>query len=81
MSKLAIDGGSKVRVTPMPARGLLGGEERAAALAMFDDAIASGVAFGYNGPQEERYSKEFAELLGGGFADGVNSGTNALSCG
>jgi dTDP-4-amino-4,6-dideoxygalactose transaminase len=80
MSKLAIDGGSKVRNNPMPARGLLGETERAAALAMFDEAIASGVAFGYNGPQEERYGKEFAELLGGGFADGVNSGTNALFC-
>jgi dTDP-4-amino-4,6-dideoxygalactose transaminase len=33
---------------------------------------------GYNGPQEEAYCAEFAAMQGGGFADGVNSGTNAV---
>ena len=78
--KLAIDGGSKVRQTPFPARGLIGAEERSAALALFDQAIASGNAFGYGGPGEQQYDKDFAAYLGGGFADAVNSGSNALYC-
>ncbi len=80
MSTLAIDGGPKVRYQPMPARGLLGETEKAAAVALFDAAIASGNAFGYNGPSEQQYEKDFVELMGGGFADAVNSGTNALFC-
>ena len=80
MSKLAIDGGPKVRQTPFPARGLIGPEEREAALALFDQAIATGNAFGYGGPAEQQYDKDFAAYLGGGFADAVNSGTNAVYC-
>jgi dTDP-4-amino-4,6-dideoxygalactose transaminase len=34
--------------------------------------------FGYQGVQEEAFCKEFAQFLGGGYADGVNSGTNAV---
>ncbi|MBN2450724.1 MAG: DegT/DnrJ/EryC1/StrS family aminotransferase [Lentisphaeria bacterium] len=78
--ELAIDGGPKVRETPFPPRALLGEAERAAALALFDQAIASGQAFGYNGPPEQQYEKDFAAFMGGGFADAVNSGTNALYC-
>ena len=80
MSNLAIAGGPKVRQTPFPARGLIGPEERAAALALFDQAIASGHAFGYGGPAEQQYDQDFAAYLGGGFADAVNSGTNAVYC-
>ena len=80
MSTLAIDGGPKTRTTPMPVRGLLGEAEKAAAVAMFDAAIASGNAFGYNGPSEQQYERDFAETMGGGFADAVNSGTNAVFC-
>ncbi len=80
MTKLAIDGGSKTRNRPMPSRGLIGAEEKAAAMKLFDEAIASGNAFGYNGACEQAYEKEFAALLGGGFADAVNSGTNAVFC-
>ena len=80
MSTLAIAGGPQVRPTPFPARGLLGPEERAAALALFDQAIASGNAFGYGGPAEQQYDKDFAAYLGGGYADAVNSGTNAVYC-
>jgi len=79
-SKLAIDGGTPVRTEPMPTRGLIGEEEKAAALHVFDRAIASGAAFGYNGPFEKQYEKDFADFMGGGFADGVNSGTNAVYC-
>jgi len=78
MSKLAVDGGSPVRLQPMPARALIGPEDKVAAMKVFDDAIASGNAFGYNGEHEKQYEQEFASLLGGGFADAVNSGTNAV---
>ena len=80
MSKLAIDGGEPVRKTPFPARHLFGKEEKAAAIAVFDRAIESGIAFGYNGPQEQAYEREFSAYLGGGYADMVNSGTSALFC-
>ena len=76
--ELAVNGGPKVRTGPFPARGLFGEEERAAAVALFDRSIETGNAFGYDGPEEEAYCREFAEYLGGGFADAVNSGTSAV---
>lgn len=79
-TKLAIDGGAPVRATPLPARGLIGPEEKAAAVKVFDEAIASGNAFGYNGPYEKQYEQDFVGFMGGGFADGVNSGTNSVFC-
>ena len=45
MSKLAIDGGTPIRQTPMPRRNLFGQEEKAAATALFDLSIESGDAF------------------------------------
>jgi perosamine synthetase len=78
MSKLAIDGGEKVRKIPYPPRRLFGEEEKSVAVALFDKAIESGEAFGYNGIEEQSYENEFAELQGGGYADLVNSGTSAL---
>ncbi|MBN1555532.1 MAG: DegT/DnrJ/EryC1/StrS family aminotransferase [Phycisphaerae bacterium] len=79
MTKLAMDGGSPVRTDPFPPRKLFGREEREAVTALFDRAETEGhTVLGYNGPEEEAYCREFAEFLGGGFADGVNSGTNAV---
>lgn len=78
MDKLAIDGGTPVRCTPFPARHLFGEAERAAVMALFDQAIATGEAFGYNGPEEEAYTSEFVAFMGGGHADLVSSGTAAL---
>ncbi len=79
MSELAINGGKPVRTSPMPARKLFAAEEKQAVMELFDQAMEHGHGvMGYNGPQEEGYCKEFAEFLGGGFADGVNSGTNAI---
>ncbi len=77
-SRLAISGGAPVRTAPMPPRHLFGEAEKAAAMRLFDQAIESGNAFGYNGPEEQGFEKEFAAYMGGGFADGVNSGTNAV---
>jgi dTDP-4-amino-4,6-dideoxygalactose transaminase len=81
MVKLAVDGGPKACPPgTFSSRGLFGTEERDAAVAMFDEAIASGGVIGYNGREELAYEKEFAEYMGGGFVDGVNSGTTALYC-
>ena len=76
--KLAVDGGTPLRSDPFPPRALFGPEEKAAAVAVFDEAIAAGRAFGYNGPHEEAYHAAFAQTLGGGFAKAVNSGTSAV---
>ena len=78
LSELALNGGPKVRAKAFPGRGLLGPEEKAAVDALFDEAIATGNAFGYGGPAEEAYCREFAGFLGGGWADAVNSGTSAV---
>ncbi|MCK4283645.1 MAG: DegT/DnrJ/EryC1/StrS family aminotransferase [Candidatus Brocadiae bacterium] len=78
--KLAIDGGAPVRSEPMPRRGLMTEEEKAAVVKLFDEAIAAGTAFGYSGPCERQYEEDFVEFMGGGFADGVNSGSNAVYC-
>ncbi|MCF6174266.1 MAG: DegT/DnrJ/EryC1/StrS family aminotransferase [Victivallaceae bacterium] len=75
---LAVNGGTVAITTPLPNRGYFGKEEKAAAMAMFDECITSGNAFGYNGKQEELFCQEFATFLGGGYADGVNSGTNSV---
>lgn len=80
MDKLAIHGGEKIREEAMPPRGLLGKEEKAAVDALFDKAIQTGNAFGYNGAPEKEYEQAFAEYMGGGFADAVNSGTNSVFC-
>ena len=78
VNKLAIEGGIAVRGNPMPARGLIGSEEKNAVMDLFDEAIRSGNAIGYGGSAEKQYEKDFVEFMGGGFADGVNSGTNAV---
>ncbi len=78
VQKLAIEGGVAVRGTPFPTRHLFGDEEKQAAVRLFDEAIQSGNAFGYGGADEQAFEKEFAAVMGGGFADGVNGGTTAV---
>jgi perosamine synthetase len=77
-NQLALHGGPKVRTAPWPERGHVGREEKEAVDALFDESIRTGIAFGYNGPQEEAYCGEFAAWLGGGYADAVNSGSTAV---
>ncbi len=79
-SLLASKGGVPVRdKKPFPVRKLFGQEEKAALMALFDRAIAEGShLLGYGGEQEAKYCEEFAASLGGGHADAVNSGTNAV---
>lgn len=76
--KLAVNGGEKAISAPFKSRHNIGSEERAAVLELMDECICSGNMFGYQGAREEAFCKEFAEFLGGGYADGVNSGTNAV---
>lgn len=75
---LALHGGARLRPTPFPQRGNIGLAEKAAIDALFDRAIETGVAPGYNGDEESAYCAEFAEYLGGGYVDAVNSGTSAI---
>lgn len=75
--QLAINGGPKA-VTELPARFHFGKEEKAAVDTLLDQCISNGEPPGYSGPEEEAFCKEFAEYLGGGYADGVNSGTNSV---
>ena len=75
---LAVDGGPPVRTGPWPPRRQFGAEERQAVLSLLDGAVEAGRMVPYGGEQEEAYCREFAEMLGGGWADGVSSGTTAL---
>ena len=77
-ANLAIDGGMKVREDPFPPRGLFTAAEKQAAIDLFDRCIATGQAFTYDGPEDQGYCREFADFLGGGYADAVNSGTSAV---
>lgn len=78
LAELAINGGPKTRTKPFSGRSLIGQEEKDAVVALFDKAIETKEAFGYNGEEEDLYCKEFSEYMGGGFADAVNSGTTAV---
>jgi dTDP-4-amino-4,6-dideoxygalactose transaminase len=75
---LAINGGEPLRTEPWPARGLTGSEERDAVVKLLDESRARGETPGYGGPEEEAFCRAFAELMGGGVADAVNSGTTAV---
>ena len=77
-SMLAAYGGKPIRTEPWPERNLMGREERTAADALFDETLRTGKAFGYGGDEEQRYCEEFAEFMGGGYADAVSSGTAAV---
>ena len=76
--KLAINGGMAVIAHPMPKRNLIGEDEKAAVLELIDNSIRSGDPIRYNGKYEEEYTLKFVNFMGGGYADGVNSGTNAF---
>jgi perosamine synthetase len=76
---LAIDGGEKVRTAPLPVRKLIGEREKSAVVELLDRVINDGShLLAYQGEQETAYCREFAGMLGGGFADCVNSGSSAM---
>ena len=78
VEKLALHGGVPVRETPLPPRGHIGTEEKEAVIAYLDRVIASGTLGAYQGEEEEAYCAQFAEYLGGGYADAVSSGSTAI---
>ena len=75
---LAINGGPKVRDRPPPPRRAFGEAELAAVRQVFEESWRTGVDFGVEGVFERRYAERYAAYHGGGYADGVNSGTAAL---
>ncbi len=77
-SRLAINGGSPVRDRPMPARLAFGPDERAMIDAALDHYAELGLDPGYQGYFEKRYCDAFADLMGGGHADAVATGTAAI---
>ncbi len=77
-SRLAIDGGTPLRTRPMPVRRAIGVNERAMLLEALDYYDQRGLDPGYEGVFEQRYCKAFADLMGGGYADAVATGTASL---
>lgn len=85
MSKLAINGGNKVRTKLFPAYRVIGKEEEDAVV----DVLRSGILSKYlgcwaddfyGGPQVQAMEKEWAEYYGVKHAISVNSATSALYC-
>ena len=76
--RLALHGGPAVRKTPLPPRGHIGTDEKEAVNAYFDRVIDSGTLNAYQGAEETAYCAQFAEYLGGGYADAVSSGSTAI---
>src|SRR5262245_46253062 len=73
-----VHGGPRARVLPWPTRRHYDKREIQAVLRLLNREITVGGAVTYNGPEKAAYCRAFAEFLGGGFAEPVNSGTNAL---
>ena len=75
---LAIHGGKPVREEPMPVRMALGDAE----IKMLNQAIAyyceQKVDPGYQGAFEKLYTDAFVNMMNGGYADAVATGTAAL---
>ncbi len=78
LAELAVNGGKKTIAAPLPGRLHFGKEERKAAERLLDECEKRGAPFGYQGREEADYCAKFVRLMGGGYADGVNSGTTAL---
>ena len=75
---LAIHGGEPVRKTPMPARLALGDAEAAMVNRVLEYYRQRQVDPGYQGVFEKRYTDLFVEMMGGGYADAVATGTASL---
>jgi len=76
---LAINGGPKIRMEPMPARNAFGKNELMTIIELFDHYKTRNLDFGYQDTYELRYTNAFVDYLEvGGYADAVSSGTAAL---
>lgn len=76
-SRLAIDGGSPVRTTPMPAWPAPGASE----IAAVTEVLSSGRINYWTGEQGRRFEAEYAQALGRKHAIAVANGTLALELG
>lgn len=77
-NQLAIEGGTPVRTVPMPARLAVGVTERAMIIEALDYYNKHELDPGYQGPYEQRYCDAFCDMMGGGYADAVATGTAAI---
>ncbi len=75
---LAIHGGKPVRQKPMPFRCAFGKDEVASLMQAVEYYTSRQEDPPYQGYFEERFCRDFAEYLGGGYADAVSSGTAAV---
>lgn len=76
--RLAIAGGEPTRREPMPPRSAFGPDELAAIQEVIAYYKEKRLDPGYQGIFEKRYTDAFVELMGGGYADAVATGTAAL---
>jgi perosamine synthetase len=76
--RLAIEGGTPVRPTPMPPRYALGPDEERMIAEVIAHYRARGLDPGFQDHFEKRYTEAFAQSLGGGYADAVATGTISL---
>lgn len=74
----AAAGGEPVRREGMPARHAIGAAERAMVNLVLDYYNERGLDPGYQGYFEEQYCALFVEMMGGGYADAVATGTASL---
>ena len=75
---LAIDGGLPVRADPMPDRKALGIHEKEKIFEVLNYYDSLGLDPGYQGVFEKEYCERFCEILNGGFADAVSTGTASI---
>jgi perosamine synthetase len=78
METLAIFGGDKVRRSPMPARKAFGPDEIAAvneAITYYNESESDPP---YQGKFEQSFCEAYVELMGGGYADAVATGTGSV---
>ena len=75
---LALYGAKPVIKKKFPNRFLYTKKEKDIINKVIDESIKTGNPFRYSGYYERLYEKRFVKFMGGGFADAVNSGTNAL---
>ena len=77
-ASLAVYGGDPVRKTPMPPRLALGEDERRMVIEVLDHYAERKIDPGYQGTFEKIYTDAFVDMMGGGYADAVATGTSAL---
>ena len=73
-----VHGGPRARRWPWPRRRHFDGREKRAVANLMNREVRKGGAVIYGGVEEKAYCHAFAQYLGGGYADAVNSGTNAV---